>query len=401
MVRVILVCVVAGTFTTACGTAASPTATETGSLKGCLVGASFYNLADGDTSDVVDPTLAQAINAAGVGYEARSAKSVSETQVEDIDGLVAAGARVLIIASSYDGAYLPAVQRAIKAGVPVLAIRQPIAAKSLYVGFDPVEEGRQEAKALLAVKPKGRYAIITGSIPPPESDPFQAGLWEILQPAVDRGDITIAGTVRLGPDGFLPEQELTTVLTQNGGVDAVVAASDQLAYEAKTVLEDAGLTGKVAVGGVDYYGQGSGLIDIARGRQAVDVWGNDELVARATAQAAIALCRDPDITRVAGSATVTWPGHDPMTAILLKPVTITKDNLGMLIETDTYWRNLMCTDLGLASELPACQMGPVPLTDQRSRSKTSPGSARTTGSRFGEVPQRALEAPRAARPASG
>lgn len=372
IVRVILACVVAGTLTTACatsnsgtgpGTAASPTATETRSLKGCWVGASFANLAADDIPDVVDPTLAQVINAAGVGYEAKSAKDVSETQVEDIDGLVAAGARVLIVAPVSDGTSLPAVERAIKAGIPVLAIRQPIAAKSLYLGFDPVEEGRQEAKALLAVKPKGRYAILTGSIPAPESDPFQAGMWKVLQPAVDRGDITIAGTVQMDLHGDWPDPELTTVLTQNGGVDAVVAEHDQLTYEPKKVLEDAGLTGKVAVGGVDYYGDGSGLGDIARGKQAVDVWGDDKLVATATAQAAIALCRDPDITRVAGSATVTWPGHDPMTAILLKPVTITKDNLGSFLDTDTYWRNFICSlDPSVAPvELPsACGLGPVP-----------------------------------------
>jgi D-xylose transport system substrate-binding protein len=364
IVRVLLACAVAGTLTTACGTssAVSPAAAETRSLKGCWVGASFYNLADSDTPDVVDPTLAQTINGAGVGYEARSAKSVSETQVEDIDGLVAAGARVLIVALAWDGTPLPAVERAIKAGIPVLAIREPIAAKSLYLGFDPVEEGRQEAKALLALKPKGRYAIITGSIPPPESDPFQVGMWEILQPAVDRGDITIAGTVRLGPNGFLPGEELTAVLTQNGGVDAVLAESDQLAFEAKTVLEDAGLTGRVAVGGVDDYGSGSGLVDILRGTQAIDVWGDDRLVATATGQAAIALCRDPDITRVAGSATVTWPGHDPMTAILLKPITITKDNLGSYLDTDPRWWNRICRmNPNLApAQLPStCDLGPV------------------------------------------
>jgi D-xylose transport system substrate-binding protein len=370
---VILTCAVAGGLTAACATAnpdgsprsgsPSPTAAEIRSLEGCWVGASFDNFAAGDTPDVVDPTLAQAINAAGVGYEARSAKDVSETQVEDIDGFVAAGARVLIVVLTSDGTSLPALERAIKAGIPVLAIRQPIAAKSLYLGFDPVEEGRQEAQALLAVKPKGRYAIITGSTPPPDSDPFKAGMLEILQPAVDRGDITIAGTVRWRWGTDSPDLELRTVLTQNGGVDAVMAESDQLADVAKTVLEDAGLAGKVAVGGVDYYGQGSGLIDIARGRQAVDVWGDDKLVARATAQAAIALCRDPDITRVAGSATVTWPGHDAMTAILLKPVTITKDNLGSFLDTDKYWWNLICSlDPSVAPvKLPStCGLRPVP-----------------------------------------
>jgi ABC-type xylose transport system substrate-binding protein len=132
------------------------------------------------------------------------------------------------------------------------------------------------------------------------------------------------------------------------------------------VLQEAKLTGKVAVAGVSS-GNGNsvtGPSNVVSGWQTVDVWGNPERIGTAIGRAAIALCHDPDVTRVEGSATVTWPGHDPMTAILLKPVTITKDNISDVIYTNIKWRQQLCGNdpVALPSGAPdACQMGPVPV----------------------------------------
>jgi hypothetical protein len=54
----------------------------------------------------------------------------------------------------------------------------------------------------------------------------------------------------------------------------------------------------------------------------------------AAAHAAIAVCHEPDVTRLDGSASFTWRGHDPITAILLKPVTIANDNISIVIYTE-------------------------------------------------------------------
>ncbi len=373
LVRVMVVCVIAAGLAAACATSnsasgprtsASPNVTWTTNVNDCLVGGAFFNMATGDTLDFLEPMLEQAIPAVfgSFSYKARDAKSRSEWQVENIDELVRAGVKVLIIWPSYDGADLPAVQRAVEAGIAVIVIGQPIAAKSLYIGFDQVEAGRQEAKALLAVKPKGRYVIVGGSDVALDSDPIAAGIREVLRPAVDRGDVTIAATV-VWDGAAMPAENLSTMLSQSGGhVDAVVAESDGVAYELQSALAEAGLADKVAIAGVnDYGGSHDGLFGIARGTQAVDVWENDELVARATVRAAIALCHDQDIARVDGSASVTWFGHDPMTAILLEPVAITKDNLSIVITTDMYWRQLVCGDGRYTGDLPpACQLGPVP-----------------------------------------
>jgi D-xylose transport system substrate-binding protein len=303
------------------------------------------------------------------------AKAAAQDQADQIDQLVTAGAKVIIIEPGVESAYLPAVQRAIKAGVAVISMWQPIEhAATLYIAFDPVEQGRQGASALLAAKPRGTYAIIAGDPSQPESQLFASGTRVSLQPAADRGDIKIVATVTTpGWDPNLAQQEMATILSQNGGsVDAVVVEEDDMArWGVQQAIEEAGLSGKVAVAGAGLTASILGLSDVVHGTQSVEVWGNPERTAHAAAQAAIELCHDPDITKVAGSASVTWPGRDPMRAILLAPVAITKDNISIVINADMYWRQSICPAGPSFGPLvpPACHLGPVPIASASAQSQ--------------------------------
>lgn len=373
IVRVILACVVAGTLTTACGTSnpgrgprtepPPPAATRTANTEGCLIGASWFN--GTELMDWEEPALQKALLGAGANFREMDAKSSVDTQVSDIDRLIAAGAKVIVIEPGPEDVILPALQRAANAGIPLVTIFRPLEhARSLYVAFDPIEQGRQEARGLLAVKPRGDYAIIKSDPRTPESDLIASGIREILQPAVDRGDIKIVATVETPNwDWTLAQQEMTAILSQNGGrVDAVAIVDDDMASFVENTLAEAGLTGRVAVAGVsDPQLAVGGLLAIVRGRQAVDAWGNPDRLGEAAAHAAIALCHDPDITRVDGSTSVTWPGRDPMTAILLAPVVITKDNIGIVIETNMQWRQMICNFVYSPALPSACQMGLVPV----------------------------------------
>jgi D-xylose transport system substrate-binding protein len=371
IVRVIVACVVAGGSVAACGTSnpGSGTATppsragwlHTGNGQGCLIGVSYFN-----GTDLVDwegPALQKALLGAGANFQEADAKASPDTQVSDIDGLIAAGAKVIVTEPGPEDVILPALERAANAGIPVVTFfSRPLEhAGSLYVAFDPIEQGRQVARGLVAEKPKGDYAIVKGDAGSLESDLIASGIREILQPAVDRGDIKIVAEVETSSwawDPALAQQEMTAILSQNGGrVDAVAVLNDYLASGAARALADAGLTGSVAVGGVsDRQGASWGLSAIVRGTQAVDAWGNPERLGEAEAHAAIALCQDPDITRVDGSSSVTWPGRDPMRAILLAPVAITKDNIDIAVKTSTEWRQAICGDGVPAPDwLPACQ----------------------------------------------
>ena len=374
IVRLIVACVVVGALTTGCGSsdpgsprteASSPAATRTAGGQSCFIGVSWYNITE--VMDWEEPAFQKALQDAGANFQELDARAFVDTQRSDIDRLIAAGAKVIVIEPGPEDVILPALQRATSAGIPVVTLFQsPLEHfRSLYVAFDPVEQGRQEARGLLAVKPKGDYAIIKGDSRAPESELIASGIREILQPAVDRGDIKIVAEVETPNwDGTLAQQEMKAILAQNGGsLDAVAVAYDDLAYSVEQTIQEAGLTGKVAVAGVsDRQGAVSGLMAIVRGTQAVDAWGNPERPGEAAAHAAMALCHDPDITRVEGSTSVTWPGRDPMQAILLAPLAITKDNIGIVISTSTQWRQSVCpTGPSIFAPLPACQLGPVPV----------------------------------------
>jgi D-xylose transport system substrate-binding protein len=379
-----MACVLAGASTAACATAnpdggsqrsssPSPIATPSPEVtpspiatpstpQACVVGVSWSNESEGDIPDWEQPALQKAVLDAGAVFLDKNDKSFDPGQGDDIDALVAAGAKVIVVQRGRGSDVLPAVQRAINAGIPVIATSQAIEhARTLYVAYDPVEVGRQEARALLNAKPKGNYIIIKDHYSPlPDGDLIAAGILEILQPAVDRGDIKILATVDWGThdDASL---ELHAFLRQNrDNVDAVAVVSEASSVTLDWVqqkLAEFNLSGKVAVAGLSS-GSG-GFRRIIDGTQVVEVWGNPERFGTVTGQVAIALCHDPDITRVAGSASLTWPGHDPLTAVLLPPIAITKDNLSVVIQTNTRWRQVICdTHGGVDVAPPACQVAP-------------------------------------------
>jgi D-xylose transport system substrate-binding protein len=370
IVRLAMACVLAGASTAACAAAnsdggsqrsspPSPIATPS-TPQACVVGVSWFNESEGDIPDWEQPALQKAVLDAGAVFLEKNDKSFVPGQGDDIDALVAAGAKVIVVQRGMGSDVLPAVQRAINAGIPVIATSQAIEhAGTLYVAYDPVEVGRQEARALLAAKPKGSYLIIKDHYSPlPDGDLIAAGILETLQPAVDRGDIKIV-TVDWGTHDD-ESLELHAFLSQNSdGVDAVAVvseASSRTVFWVQQTLAEANLSGKVAVAGLSSgWDSFRGIVD---GTLVVDVWANPERFGTVTGQVAIALCHDPDITRVAGSATLTWPGHDPLTAVLLPPTAITKDNLSVVIQTNTRWRQVVCNTDGGVHAPPACQVAP-------------------------------------------
>jgi D-xylose transport system substrate-binding protein len=97
----------------------------------------------------------------GAKYIMADAGASSEKQLADIDGLIAKGAKVLIILGKDKDAILPAVNKAAQQKIPVIAYDRLFEAPGVtYITFDNKEVGRMTARAIMAVKPKGNYAII-------------------------------------------------------------------------------------------------------------------------------------------------------------------------------------------------------------------------------------------------
>lgn len=372
--KAVAVGVVACLISAACSTAAtssspnippSPTTSQTAptspapsrSAPNCLVGEAWDAYAEERIAMWDQPAIEKPIEAARGTYEFVDAKSSYEDQASQIDAFVAKGAKVILVRAVDTVEIIPAVERAAAAGVAVIVYDRLVdSQKALQVAFDPVEIGRMEARAILAAKPKGNYAIIKGH-PQGQLEPdlIASGIREVLQPAIDNGDIkVVAETYTVNWDPYTAQTEMETILSENhNGIDAVIAESDGMAGGAIAALKEVGLDGKVAVAGQG--GDMWGLNRVALGTQTVDVWPDLRLMGTAAGNAAVELCKNRDISKVKGAKPFSLARHNQVTSTLLTPQAITKDNLNAVIDSAWVKKADVCARVDPSEAPPACR----------------------------------------------
>ena len=235
------------------------------------------------------------------------------------------------------------VARLIKATVLKSGVRSDLPeAKRLamfYLTFDNVEVGRMQARAVFKVQPKGNYAFIKGASTDPNADFLHGGQLEVLQAAIDKGDIKVVGEQYT--DGWKPEnaqRNMEQILTANNNkVDAVVASNDGTAGGVVAALTAQGMEG-IPVSGQD--GDHAALNRVARGWQTVSVWKDARELGKAAGSAAIQLAKGQPV-----SGAIMWSGGAKgvkMDAILLPPVPITRDNLDVVISAGWVSKDVVC-----------------------------------------------------------
>ena len=246
----------------------------------------------------------------GAKYIMSDAGASAEKQLADIDSLIAKGAKVLIILAKDKDAILPAVNKAAQQKIPVIAYDRLFEAPgTTYITFDNKEVGRMTARAILAVKPKGNYAIIKGDPGDNNAGFLREGQGEVLADAIKKGDIKIVGEEFSA--GWKPEsaqKNMEQILTKNANkVDAVVAQNDGMA------------------GGV---------------------------VAALAAKAAVELGAGKAVTGAAD-----WSGGPKKVAlksIFLKPIPVTKDNLDVVLKAGYIKKDVLCKGAD-GSKVAACK----------------------------------------------
>lgn len=276
-----------------------------------------------------------ALEAAGAEYVSADAQSSSAKQLSDVESLIAQGVDALIILAQDASAIGPAVQAAADEEIPVIAYDRLIEdERAYYLTFDNVEVGRMQARAVLEAAPKGRYVMIKGSPTDPNADFLRGGQQEVLQAALDAGDITIVGEAYT--DGWVPanaQRNMEQILTANdNGVDAVVASNDGTAGGVVAALTAQGMEG-IPVSGQD--GDHAALNRVALGTQTVSVWKDARALGNAAGEIAVALAGGSAMADVEGTITFETPGGNSMNATLLAPLPITQDNLATV--TDAGW----------------------------------------------------------------
>ena len=335
-------------------TSHSTPATTSTARSACLVGATWSNWAEVEKYD--EPTVEAAILDAGGKFESLDGRSSPGIQAAQVDAFVAEGARVILVmpAADDDVSLRAAVDRAIASGIAVIAYGRVIESPNvLFVAFDEVEAGRVEARALLAAKPKGNYVIVRFVEGTYWDVSHSAGVHEVLQPAIDRGDIRILAEIDAGFwDWDLAGSKLAAVLAQNhNNVDAITY-DWHWPQGIQTTLQQANLDDKVAVatqGDFDW-----NLRDVALGTETVGVWRDGRLTGKAAGEAAVALCKNLDVSRLAGTKPFSSPGHNQIPAILFAPQAITKDNLKLVLDSGWADQAYVCASIepGMTSACP-------------------------------------------------
>jgi D-xylose transport system substrate-binding protein len=308
-----------------------------------VIGVSWSNFQE-ERWKTDEAAIKAAIEKAGGSYISADAQSNPGKQLTDIESLITKGANALIVLAQDSDAIRPAVEKASQEGIPVVGYDRLIEIPSAYyITFDNKEVGRMQARAVFAVKPKGNYAFIKGSSTDPNADFLFAGQIEVLKAAIDKGDIKNVGEAYT--DQWLPanaQKNMEQILTKNNNkVDAVVASNDGTAGGAVAALSAQGLAGSVPVSGQD--GDKAALNRVALGTQTVSVWKDARELGRSAAEIAIALAGGKKLADIPGSTTFSdGPKKQKMTALFLKPVAITRDNLSVVIDAGWITRDAVC-----------------------------------------------------------
>lgn len=289
-----------------------------------------------------EAAIVAALEAAGLTYISADAQSSSSKQLSDVESLIAQGADALIILAQDAQAIGPAVQAAADEGIPVVGYDRLIEdPRAFYLTFDNVEVGRMQARAVLAAQPTGNYVMIKGSPTDPNADFLRGGQQEVLQAAIDAGDITIVAEAYT--DGWLPanaQRNMEQILTaQDNMVDAVVASNDGTAGGSVAALAAQGMDG-IPVSGQD--GDHAALNRVALGTQTVSVWKDARALGRAAGEIAAAMASGTAMADVDGAGSWTSPAGTEMTAIFLAPMPITSDNLSAVVDAGWISQEDLC-----------------------------------------------------------
>ncbi|MEQ8400459.1 MAG: D-xylose ABC transporter substrate-binding protein [Roseitalea porphyridii] len=289
-----------------------------------------------------EAAMREALEAGGASYISADAQSSSAKQLSDIESLIAQGADVLVLLAQDTQAIIPAVQAAADEGIPVIAYDRLIEdSRAFYLTFDNVEVGRMQARAVLEAQPEGNYVMIKGSPTDPNADFLRGGQQEVLQDAIDAGDITIVGEAYT--DGWLPanaQRNMEQILTaQDNDVDAVVASNDGTAGGVVAALTAQGMEG-IPVSGQD--GDHAALNRIAQGTQTVSVWKDARDLGQRAGEIAIELAGGTDMSAIEGAEEWTSPAGTTLWAEFLEPVPVTADNLSVVVDAGWIDQETLC-----------------------------------------------------------
>jgi len=259
----------------------------------------------------------------------------SSRQANDVDNLLTQKVDVLVIAPQDSTEAAAMVDKAKAQGVPVISYDRLINSDKidLYISHQVPVIGRKIAEYALQKVPKGKYVMVYGSSTDNNAHIMQKAQMEVLQPAIDRKDITIAAEQMI-PDwknDLALNFAENTLTKENDDIQAFVVSNDGMAGGVISALEKRGLAGKVLVTGQDAGLEA--LQNVATGRQSMTIYKPIIPLASTAVDSAIKLAKKEKLdTKPFMNDAI----KKEVPSILLEVTTVDKNNLMTTVIKDGY-----------------------------------------------------------------
>lgn len=264
----------------------------------------------------------------------KDAQNNEKTQYSQSMELIDGGAKVLVIKPVNTVLAADIVRYAHKKGVKVIANDQLIKNCPLdyYVTFDSRKVGELMATEALKYKPKGTYVILSGDKIDDNADLVKEGVYKVLQSQINNGNIKVLYSSYI--EAWSLENSVTTMdmivrLSGNQPIDAVIAASDDIARGAVMVLEKENMLEGVFISGQN--ADVETLKSIADNKQTVTLAKSPKTLGYALAELAVKIAtRKVEINiQVNGQ---TNNGYQDVPSVLFDPVVVDKTNIANFIK---------------------------------------------------------------------
>ncbi|CAG5092848.1 ABC-type ribose transport system, periplasmic component [Thermobacillus xylanilyticus] len=276
----------------------------------------------------------EAVKALGAEFIVMTADSDDAKQIEQAETLIGMGVDILVVVPHDAEAAATIVNKAHAAGIKVLSYDRLVrnADVDLYVSFDNERVGELQAEAITKRVPAGKYVYIGG----PETDYnahlVKKGVFNVLQPYIDRGEITIVFDqwTRDWQPANARDNMRIALEANEGRIDAVIAGNDGTAGGAIEALAEWGLAGQVPVAGQD--AELAAAQRIVAGTQTMTVYKPIRQLAEVAAELAVKMAKGetPRADRLVNNGKLDVP------SVLLTPIAVNADNIDETIIADGF-----------------------------------------------------------------
>jgi D-xylose transport system substrate-binding protein len=269
----------------------------------------------------------------GAQCEVLVADGSDATQINQAESFLTKGVDVLIVAPHNGQVAASIVEAAHKQNVPVISYDRLIrnADVDLYVSHQVVKIGQMQAQYALDHQPKGNYVLIGGSQTDNNALLLTDGQMQVLQPAIDKGQIKIV-TMQYAREWLASEalRIMEDALTKNNNdIQAVVASNDGTAGGAISAIPPP-LVGKILVTGQD--ASLDAVQRIVEGKQTMTIYKPIQPLAFAAVDSAIKLAKGEKVD----AKDKINNGKLDVPSLLFEPVVLDKDSVMQTVIKDGY-----------------------------------------------------------------